>query len=69
MGVMMVKSLGVVFNDLCFLIASIKFIISSPALYVSLLKTHSFYGCTIVLLHLYTFLSLFPISTNEFIPI
>lgn len=59
MGIMMVKSF--VFNYLCFLIASIKFIISSPAFYVSLLKTDSVYGCTMVLLPLYTFLSLFPI--------
>lgn len=67
MGIMMVKSF--VFNYLCFRIVSIKFIISSPAFYVSLLKTDSAHGCTMVLLPLYTFLSLFPILTKEFISI
>lgn len=67
MGIMMVKRFGFVFNYLCFLIASIKFIITSPTFYVSLLKTDSVYGCTVVLLPLYTFLSLFPIPSNEFL--
>lgn len=65
MGIVTVKSFGFVFNYLCFLTASLKFIISSPAFYVSFLKRDSVYGCAIVLLPLYTFLSLFPISTDE----
>lgn len=65
----MVKSLGFVFNYLCFLITSIEFIISSWVFYFSLWKTDSFYGCAVVLLSLYTWLSLFPVLTNEFVSI
>lgn len=64
MGIIMVKSSSFVFNYLCFLVASIKLVISFPDFYVSLLKTDAVYGCTVVLLPLYTFLSLFPVSVN-----
>lgn len=69
MGIIMVKSFSFVFNYLCFLVASIKLVISSPAFYVSLLKTDAVYECTVVLLPHYTFLSLFPVSVNKFVSI
>lgn len=65
MGIITVKSLGFVFNYLCFLIASIKFIISSSAFYVSLLKTDSVYGCTILILPLYTFYRYFQFQLTS----
>lgn len=69
MAIIMVKRFSFGFNYLCFLIASIKLIISSPAFYVSLLKTDAVYGCTVLLLPLYTFLSLFPVSVNKLVSI
>lgn len=69
MGIIMVKSFSFGFNYLCFLIASIKLIISSPAFYVSPIKTDAVYGCTVVLLSIYTFLSLFSVSVSKFVSV
>lgn len=66
MSIIMVKSFSFGFNYLCFLIASIKPVISSPAFYVSLIKTDAVYGCTVALLPLYKFLSLFAVSVSKF---